>query len=441
MQRAQHLAENLGRMMAVLLVLAGLPLSAQAQTVGLVVDNATKSVTVFDADTAVVLGVVGLPVPAPLTGDCSITQDQDLGFVTDFNARLHVIDLTTSPPSLAPGPNPIPIANNGEDTALSPDGQFLVTCDGAAVQPISVVDIALQAEISSLSLETDCNAVDVCSDGSVLVTSFLANTVRRLRLDSLGSLTDTGERLTLPTSSGNVYCAPDAMSGVVLTSNGLTSFLLPGFTPVATRALSSPNPVSGALTEDRVFAQVRAPSFVDVFAFNSVTGNLGAAPLLQIPIAAPGGLSFFGIDQIAVHPDGAKVYVSEPGVLNVYDTHSGELLGSMSAPTIIEPTGVCLAPEQKAEEDDDHDGVANAVDKCLFSAPGEVVDQTGCSIADLCPCESDWKNHRTYTRCVAHATEDFRATDLMTEAERETVVAAAKQSVCGRKIKKPKKPK
>jgi hypothetical protein len=56
---------------------------------------------------------------------------------------------------------------------------------------------------------------------------------------------------------------------------------------------------------------------VDVFDFNSATGALGASPLLTFPIAETPRSSFelFGIEQMALHPNGSKLFVSEPDAL------------------------------------------------------------------------------------------------------------------------------
>jgi hypothetical protein len=54
---------------------------AAAQTIGMVADNLTGSVTIFDADTDTVLGTVTLPNPGPTVGDCSLALDRGLGFV------------------------------------------------------------------------------------------------------------------------------------------------------------------------------------------------------------------------------------------------------------------------------------------------------------------------------------------------------------------------
>ena len=91
---------------------------ATAQTLGMVADG-TSSVTIFNADTDTVLATV--PISSGSIGDCSITADQTLGFVTNFRSEVFVIDLQTL--ALASGTNPIPISNPGEDTSLSPDAE------------------------------------------------------------------------------------------------------------------------------------------------------------------------------------------------------------------------------------------------------------------------------------------------------------------------------
>lgn len=318
---------------------------AAAATLGMVADNAstTKSVTVFDADTDVVLGSVALPGGGLAIGDCVISADQTRGFVTTFGSKIWVIDLTTAPPSLAAGPNPIFISNPGEDSAISPDGKFLLTCDATSTLPISVIDIATQTQIGTFFLGSDCNSVDVCSDGSVLVTSFNIDTVRRLTIDGAGTLTDTGESAP-HTDPVNVYCAPGAASGVVLRvfPAHVRSFTIPGLGLVDERWLAAPG-VSGLIHPDgsRIFTRSRVRNWVDVFTYNSATAAIGATPILSIPVGSV--LGFFGMDQMALHPDGVKLYVPELGVLNVYDANTGVLLTSITDANISAPTGVDIA--------------------------------------------------------------------------------------------------
>ena len=87
----------------------------------------------------------------------------------------------------------------------------------------------------------------------------------------------------------------------------------------------------------------------------------------------------------------------------------------------------------ECDRDDDNDGVRDDTDACINSTVGEVVNNEGCSISDLCPCENAWKNHGAYVRCVAHSSEDFVADGLITEAEKDAFVSQAAESECGHK--------
>ena len=83
--------------------------------------------------------------------------------------------------------------------------------------------------------------------------------------------------------------------------------------------------------------------------------------------------------------------------------------------------------------DDDNDDVLNANDECLATGPGEVVNDVGCSISDLCPCDNVWKNHGGYVQCVAHASEEFLAEGLITYDVKDSIVSDAGRSDCGHK--------
>jgi len=64
---------------------------------------------------------------------------------------------------------------------------------------------------------------------------------------------------------------------------------------------------------------------------------------------------------------------------------------------------------------------------------GDVVNESGCSIDQLCPCDNDWKNHGKYVSCVSHATGDFVAAGLIDINETGQIVSDAAQSDCGHK--------
>ena len=315
-----------------------------AASLGMAVDNLTGSATVFDADTNVVLGTVaGLGAPPLASGDCSIAADGSKAFFTRFNDSVTVVDLTGPTPVQAAAPNPIAIANPGEDTALSPDGKFLVVCDGSAPAPISVIDVATQTQISTFSTGADCNSVDVCSDGSVLVTSFGLAVVRRLTLSASGTLADTGESLSV-NAPVNVYCSPSATAGVIVEQvpSDVISVKLPGLTPVSTRPISS-FAVTGAINHagNRFYARNDAGTLT-AFTLDQATATLGSTPVFEVAVAPI--LTFFGIEQLAVHPSDASIYVSEPGALRILDAATGAPVGSIADISLPQPTGVCFGP-------------------------------------------------------------------------------------------------
>jgi hypothetical protein len=326
------------------------PLELSAKTLGMVADNRTNSVTVFDADTHAVLGTVFITSGFFLAGDVGITPDLKRGFVTNFPSEVFVIDLTTSPPRLAGGTNPIPVSNSSQDLSISPDGKFLVVASGSEEpQPISVIDIAAQAEISTLSTGENTTSVEVCSDSSVLVTSLDGVGVRRLTLSAAGTLADTGEVFSVGFFS-NVYCAPGAQSGVVVSGGTITSFTIPGLVGVDTRPLSGTQTYAGTINRagNRVFARSNDPGSIDVFDFDSDTGALGESPLLTIPVGEL--LNVVGLEQIALHPNGTKLFVSEPSAVNVYNPRTGALLGSITDPNIVTPNGVTVVKKKKIKK-------------------------------------------------------------------------------------------
>jgi Ca2+-binding RTX toxin-like protein len=349
-------AKTLYSLFVVVAMLSMAPLGLSAtKTLGMVADNDTDSVTIFDADDHAVLGTVAIPFGGV---DVLITPDLKLGFVTNGDYKVFVIDLTTSPPSLVGGTNPIPISGAGEDLSISPDGKFLVVAPGTfpAADPMSVIDIAAQTEVSTFFTgDESSDSVEVCNDGSVLVTSFLeSGTVRRLTLSGTGVLTDTGEVLParFPT---NVYCTPGAQSGVVTRLEGITSFTIPGLAEVDNRFLSGASGSTGTFnsTGNRVFVRSSRPTeggvgVIDVFDFNPSAGALGANPLLTFFV----GDGFdIGTEIIALHPDGKKLFVSEPrfgslpSAVGIYDPSTGALLASITDPNIVFPTGVTVVTE------------------------------------------------------------------------------------------------
>ncbi len=89
--------------------------------------------------------------------------------------------------------------------------------------------------------------------------------------------------------------------------------------------------------------------------------------------------------------------------------------------------------------DGDNDGILDAAEACfcLNTPAGAVVNDQGCSIDQLCPCEAPlgrtaWRDHKEYVSCVRNAASEFSEEGGLTKAERREFVRQAERSACGR---------
>ena len=90
------------------------------------------------------------------------------------------------------------------------------------------------------------------------------------------------------------------------------------------------------------------------------------------------------------------------------------------------------------DSDIDGDGVSNAADLCAGTPLGDLVEpSTGCSIAQLSPCEGPrgttqtWRNHGKYVSSIVKSAKTFVEAGLITEAEKAAIISDAADSSCG----------
>jgi hypothetical protein len=121
----------------------------------------------------------------------------------------------------------------------------------------------------------------------------------------------------------------------------------------------------------------------------------------------------------------ANVQVADEGDFTVVVTNnSGSVTSSVAALTVI-------------VTDTDGDGVLDQDDECPDTASGAVVDEHGCSIEQLVPCEGprtggEWKNHGEYVSAVVRVVRRFLTQGMITEQQAGDIVRAAAQSDCGK---------
>jgi hypothetical protein len=88
--------------------------------------------------------------------------------------------------------------------------------------------------------------------------------------------------------------------------------------------------------------------------------------------------------------------------------------------------------------DSDGDGVPDDIDHCPGTAPGSVVDENGCSIDQLVPCDGPitggrWKNHGQYVIAFNAVADAFLAKGLITAEQWRALIQTATHSQCGKK--------
>jgi hypothetical protein len=311
--------------------------------------NGHHEAFVFNADTLAGVSVSLPPIVDDENYDVAVMPDQSLAFLAR-DTDIWVVDLTQNPPVLAAGANPIinPIGNFIEDLALTADGRFLLATDGSFATPIGVISTATRTVVSLTSMLADHNSVEVCGNGSVLVTSIFSGVVRRLTISATGTLSDTGQSLQID-DLNNVACGPGGTTAVAVTLTGeLRSFLVNGMAPVSTQALPGAgfglNVTIGA-DGTKVFGR-RANGVITAYKYNPASGAIGS----QLWSTSVGGWlpTYYGVDQMAEHPNGKRLFASAANFVHALNTDTGVFEGAAS---VSVPTGIGLryAPRLKSE--------------------------------------------------------------------------------------------
>ncbi len=311
---------------------------AGAGDIGMAADDAGDRAVVFDSASGAILGAVA--VGPGSVGDCVVLPQHGLGFITDFEPRLWVVDVAQTPPVLAAGTNPIALSIPGGDVAASPDGRHLVTCGNT--HSVSVVDVAERAETATFDLGHSCNSVEVCADRSVLVGELLLpddRSVRRLVLGADGELTDTGEVL-LPDFPTNLHCAPVGATALVLQLGwDVSSTTVPGLT-ILDNVVAEATPSAAAFEPagDRFY--LRTEGAISVYDYDPLTGSISD------PVFTIAGTGDFvplgGIDTLALDAAARRLYAPSDGAVGIFDADTGAALTPI-VDAGADFTGVCLA--------------------------------------------------------------------------------------------------
>ena len=121
------------------------------------------------------------------------------------------------------------------------------------------------------------------------------------------------------------------------------------------------------------------------------------------------------------------------GALIISDEQRDDLLAGLWYVEAYSGAEIIRDQVLSADLDSDLDGVPDAQDQCPNTRAGAVVDEHGCSIAQLCPCDGPWRTHAEYVKCVRETARQFLEAGLITEKQRRRLVLEVATSNCGRR--------
>jgi len=318
-------------------------------SLGMVADNESDMFQLFDADSGVLVASLQ-GEKGRVSADCALSEDETTGFASHANRHISIFQLVDTLTGRDAVYSSIEISNTGVDLSLSPDGRLLIsTGAGNVYEPLSIIDTASKTEIAATDLFLDHTSAEFCDDGTLLLTTTyghslaqpLDNAMYDATVSPDGELQLSGHRLSSGSQPNNGSCAPGSRSGVLLDREaGLTSFTLPGMVKADFATLNSPTAVAAVFSQSGDRLYVRTTRSVEAFDFNPFNGEMTADWVKPVAYSS----EYFGVDQIAVHPDSGQIYVDGGRELLILDPVSGQQTGLVQAG---DATGVCFAQRQR----------------------------------------------------------------------------------------------
>lgn len=335
-------------MLAALTILSLMTGSTFAAALGMVTDNESDELRLFDADTGYVIASLQ-GSPGKISGDCALSQDATTGFSSNASRNISVFRFSDTASGKTVDFSSIEISNAGVDMSLSPDGRLLVSTGAGHVdEPLSFIDTARQMEVATSAPFLDHTSAEFCDDGTLLVTTTFGNSftppfdnaMYDARVSPAGELQLGGNRLSSGAQPNNVSCAPGSRAGVLLDRDGgLTSFSLPGLNKVNFAGLLGGTAVAAVFSRSGNRLYVRTTETVEAFDFNPLNGMMNADWVKPVSFSA----EYFGIDQIAIDPVSGNLYVDGGRMLLILDPENGRQTGSVHTG---DATGVCFAQQK-----------------------------------------------------------------------------------------------
>ena len=250
-----------------------------------------------------------------------VTPDGETAIVSNFDGRIiYFIDLT-GPAPVELGSVLIPSSATAEDLALSPDGRWVLVTDGGGAERVTSIDVLNRERVQTQPVP-GAQAVAVAADGeTVIVIDTDRDQVHVLRLNPEdGTLIYAGQRLRTGDVPINVTISPNGRTALVANFWDDTVTVLRIDGPGDVVRIGELRYLPGgqqsiAFSPDGGKAYVVSidpdPDEFSVLNINGPGDVTDSGVRIDLDTSAPSG--FYGVDCLAVSPDGSKAYVGNPG--------------------------------------------------------------------------------------------------------------------------------
>ena len=292
---------------------------------GIVADNSGQRASIFDTDTLQALQHI--PLHADVF-DVVLSRDCSRAVVSSFDSKtMFHIDLCGRQAAVIGSATADTFL---EDVALTPNGRFALSVDGSAPdQDIVSYSLRGNAFVSTLPANAQAVAVSPKGNGLVLAAVEGAGSVHRYALDRWGRLTDTGQEFPAGQRPINVNFSRDGDFAFVSSYSpggvSVLSTLFPDNISLIGTAGDNTSQ-SMAISKDGRYLFVLGSDTVSIYAFDPVTGYLAFERSFEHGLNV---VSYYGVDQIALDPDGEKLFISAAGEVAVFTTY-GIRLGTVA---------------------------------------------------------------------------------------------------------------
>jgi DNA-binding beta-propeller fold protein YncE len=321
-------------------------------------------VTAFDPNTSTVHSAVRIPASGERdVYALALHPSGHEAYVSDRFGHITRVLLTTERP-LAPRSGIYP-SHEASDLAILDAGLPMLAAIGtdtaSTVGVVSTIDLSTGTEIDRLRFEAARpHSISVCDDQqTVLVGMDTPQAVQKLTVDAHGTITHTGLSTTARHPIATVHCAPGSQTAAVVSSTGaiIQSIDLRTMKTVATRPLAAqsadpigpPLGLSGVFTAEGSRFLVRSErgdftgvGFIEAFRYDPVSGHFGRR--LGHTRIDPTATSSRGTSELAISPDGRRLYVPLPGSdeVRVLDAASLSFITTLGGPDFDGPFSVVV---------------------------------------------------------------------------------------------------